>query len=411
MRILVVSQYYPPEGPAAFYASSIAREMSRRGHRVRVLTGFPNYPTGELFPGYVMKGRQRERDGDVEVLRVPLYLDHSQSAIRRMVNYISFGISSALAYSWGRGADVVYVYATQMTAALGPWLWRLFGGPPYVLHVQDLWPDSITGSSLVKGGLSSRIIEFVLNPWIRAVYRRSAAVIGIAPTMIETLAERGVDRSKLRMVFNWTDETGLQERVRVPHTDPETVSILFAGNIGVLQDLEVAVRAAHAAADAGVWLDIVGDGVALDDVRSLAERIEAKNVSFHGVVPRASVGDYYARADYALVTLKDLPAFRGTIPSKLQSSLAHGLPVISSVQGDVRAIIEESHVGFTADSGNVASLENAFRDAVAVSPEGRHEMALRAREAYAERFAQEAGLGVMEKLLLHAEFSGEEYRP
>lgn len=404
MRVLVVSQYYPPEGPAAFYSASVAQQMTLRGHDVRVLTGFPNYPTGLLFPGYVMKGRQRETALGVEILRVPLYLDHSQSAIRRMANYISFGLSSALSAQWGRGTDVIYVYATQMTAALGPWLWSFFGGAPYVLHVQDLWPDSITGSSLVRSGAFARIVDIILNPWIRSVYRRSAAVIGIAPTMVETLASRGVDRSKLELVFNWTDEAGLRDVAHAPVDTPkrEETSIIFAGNIGVLQDLEVAVRAAHQAADAGVWLDIIGDGVALEEVRSLANRLDAKNVRFHGQVPRHDMRDRYARADYSLVTLKDLPAFRGTIPSKLQSSMAHGLPIVTSVQGDVRAIVEESGVGFTADAESVESLEHAFRQAAATRGSASHDMARRARAIYVDRFSQDVAIASIERVLITA---------
>ena len=123
-----------------------------------------------------------------------------------MANYVSFGLSAATARSFAREVDVVYVYATQMTPALGPWLWRLTGGAPYVLHVQDLWPDSITGSSLVKGGLGARVVDAALTLGSPSVYRHAAAVIGIAPTMVETLIKRGVDRRKAHLVYNWADE-------------------------------------------------------------------------------------------------------------------------------------------------------------------------------------------------------------
>lgn len=157
MRVLVLSQYYPPEG--ALIPSAIAEGLSGRGYKVKVLTGFPNYPEGELFEGYEMKWREKSRHGEVEVLRVPHYANHSEHAIRTSLNYVSFGLSAATARRYARDADVIYVYATQMTPALGPWLWKITGGAPYVLHVQDLWPDSITGSSLVKGGLAPRVVD------------------------------------------------------------------------------------------------------------------------------------------------------------------------------------------------------------------------------------------------------------
>src|SRR5690606_15800752 len=103
------------------------------------------------------------------------------------------------------GVDVVYVYATQMTAGFGPWLWRKTGGPPYVLHVQDLWPDSVIGSSLVESGAKGRLIAGALRPWLRSAYRGATATIGIAPTMVKTLTERGVPRDRAHLVYNWAD--------------------------------------------------------------------------------------------------------------------------------------------------------------------------------------------------------------
>lgn len=128
MRILIVTQYFPPEGSAAFYPASLAQELAERGHDVKVVTGYPNYPAGELFPGYKMKWRSEESYDKTSVLRVPLYIDHSNSVVKRIINYISFGISSALTRRWASSPDVIYVYATQMTPAIGPWIWRIFGG-------------------------------------------------------------------------------------------------------------------------------------------------------------------------------------------------------------------------------------------------------------------------------------------
>lgn len=400
MKVLVLSQYYPPEG--AYISQAIGQHLAEYGHQVRVLTGFPNYPNGVLYPGYRQRWRQFETDGLIEVLRVPLWADHSANALKRILNYASFGLTAATARSFAKGADVIYIYATQMTPALGPWLWRLFGGAPYALHIQDLWPDSITGSSLVSGR-TTRLIDRLLTPWLSSVYRHAGAVIGIAPTMVETLIQRGVAPEKIRLVYNWAEEESARARV-----DPTTAksspftNILYGGNVGDMQDLETAVRAAHAAVDAGVRLTLVGDGVALGRIRALVEDLGATNVEFHGRVPRASMNEFYEQADYALVTLKDLPAFRGTVPSKFQASLSHGLPVITTVQGDVRALVEELGVGYSADAESVSSLEQAFRAAAAASEDQRSAMAGRARLAYTNRFSQEAGISAIELILRQA---------
>lgn len=396
MKVLIVSQYFTPE--IAHIPARLAASLSGNGHHVRVLTGFPSYPEGRIYPGYQQRWRQRERHGAVDVLRVPLFIDHSNSAFRRSLNYTSFAASSTTAGGFAAGADVVYVYATQMTAAFGPWLRRLLGGAPYVLHVQDLWPDSITGSSLVHSGPGERAVTGLLTPWLSSVYRHASAVVGIAPTMIETLNARGVDPDRTHLVYNWSpQEPEPAEDAAEPSVSASPgVTVLYAGNIGDMQDLETAVKAAHQTRDAGVRLSLVGDGTATASLRALVETLHATNVDFRARVDSDEVLRLYRRADYALVSLKDLPAFRGTIPSKFQMALAAGLPVVSTVQGDVRRLVEQHEVGFTADSESVDSLAAAFRRAAANrSPKLRSN----ARRLYADKFSADAGVAAIEAIL------------
>lgn len=395
MKILIVSQYFLPEN--AFIAPSLARWLTDQGHSVRVLTSFPNYPEGKLYRGWRQRWRQRETIDGAAVLRVPMVIDHSQSAPRRMLNYLSFALSSATARGFARGADVVYVYATQMTPALGPWLWRFTGGAPYVLHVQDLWPDSITGSSLVGKGVASRIIDMVLEPWLRSVYKRSAGIIAIAPRMLSTLLDRGVSAERAHLVFNWARD--LPKVPSRPHSVKEDCVAVFAGNVGDMQDLETVVAAAHRVSATRFHLRIVGGGVALDRVKALSDQLGTTNIEFVDRVPPHKMAEIYAEADFSLVTLKNLPVFAGTIPSKFQASLAHGLPIISTVPGDVSDVIRQHDVGFVADPENVDSLEQAFRRAIGQSESERGEMKERAVALYGEAFRADAALGAIERIL------------
>lgn len=399
MRVLIVSQYYPPE--AVPLPADLAHGLAQRGHRVKVLTGYPNYPSGRVFPGYRQRWRSTEDDGGVQVWRVPLFADHSQSAVRRLLNYASFALSSATARRLSRGADVVYVYATQMTAGFGPWLWRVTGGRPYVLHVQDLWPDSIVGSSMMTGGTKAKVVSGVLGPWLRSAYRRAGAVIGIAPTMVSTLVSRGAPAERTHLVYNWAD-AGEPVSPALPPAERDRAVVVYAGNVGDMQDLATAVHAAHAAADAGVELTIVGDGVLKPELQALAARLGAHNVRFLDPVPRERMAEVYAAADYALVSLKDMPVFRGTIPSKLQAVLSAGLPVITTVQGDVRALVEGAAAGLTADAEDVGSMTDAFRAAAALPAEERAAMGRRGRDLYDTSFSRDSGISTIERLLTAA---------
>lgn len=406
MKILVLSQYYHPE-PVAI-PTTLAEELARRGHQVTVVTGFPNYPSGRTYDGYRQRLRQVESIHGVRVLRVPLYPDHSGRATRRMFNYLSFSVSSTVALAAIRGADVVYVYATQMTAALGPYLWRGIGSAPFVLHVQDLWPESVTGSSLVAGP-TARAIDAVLSPWLRSVYRRAARVIAIAPTMARTLEQRGVDATKLTTLLNWADEspvaaTAPDIRIRA---DGDRTEVVYAGNLGNLQGLDTAIRAmAEFGPSDGVHLHIFGSGVAEAGLRELAQELAVRSVTFYGRVPASALASVATQSDFQLVSLRDLPIMRGTIPSKLQASLRDGVPVITSVGGDVQRLVREERVGLAADPEDPRALADALRRAMRLDETARRSLARKARETYEATMSFQHGVDVIEDVLASAAEEG-----
>jgi len=394
VRIAIVSQYYRPEN--AKITNSLASELAARGHSVRVVTGYPNFPEGVLYPGYKQAWKSEERDGGVLVRRVPIYVSHSANPIGRIANYASFAFSSLQATRFVANADVVYVYATQMTASVAPLGWHLLKRIPFVLHVQDLWPESITGSSMVSGRLN-RLIGGLLNPWLRATYRAAAATIAIAPTMGKMLVERGVPRDRIHVVYNWSDE-------EVPAPTPRGVgdglTVTYAGNIGSLQALEAAVYAAHEVRDlSGFRLLIVGGGGALESLKELAARLGATNVQFRGRVDPSRMSDIYLESDFQLISLKNIDIFHGTIPSKFQGSLAYGQPVICAVPGDLGQLVSENGIGISAEPENAESLARAFRQAFAMTAEERLSMAATASSFYAERMSIKAGVGAVEHVL------------
>jgi colanic acid biosynthesis glycosyl transferase WcaI len=318
-----------------------------------------------------------------------------------LLNYASFSLSTLAAGAFARDADVVYVYATQMTAAIAPsWWFRLFK-LPFVLHIQDLWPESITGSSMVRKGTVSRAIDALLTPWLKGMYRRSAATIAIAPGMSELLVERGVQRDKAHTVFNWAPGS-LAGSTR-DHVRDGGLRLMYAGNIGEMQDLETVVRAMALLADLeGLELEVVGSGVAEPAVRALSEQLGLGNVHFHGRVPREQMAPLYDSSDFQLVTLADLPIFRVTVPSKLQSSLASGTPVITTVGGDVADLVTSHSVGLTSPAGDAQSLADTIRGAYLMGDADRRAMGERAAKFYEETMTIDIGIDRIERILADA---------
>lgn len=411
MKILIVSQYYDPE--PIYIPATVARGLADRGHDVTVITGFPNYPQGRIYNGFRQGLRIRERDGSVEVLRTPLVISHSKNPVGRLVNYLSFALSAMVA-SWRvRGADVVYVYATQMTPAIGPSVMRAFRGAPYVMHIQDLWPESVTGSSMVGGGGTSRLIALILEPWLRFLYRQATATVAIAPTMARMLAERGVPSSRIKMIYNWANENVKGSGAArsgakvVQRSQSDTVLIVYAGNLGDHQDLETVIRAANAVKDDNrLRFEFYGSGMAKVRLEALAAELGVRNLTFCGSVKAAEMDSIYARADFQLITLKDREIFRGTIPSKLQAALFNGSAVMSNVGGDVAEICSNERVGLTCEPGSVEAMAEMFRAGAQTSVEDRREMAANGRSFYVDTMSLSQGMDTLEKILIEAAVAG-----
>jgi len=400
LRILIVSQYFRPERVSI--PVTLADELSRRGHEVEVVTGWPNYPEGEIFPHHRQRVRHTERQGDVTVHRVPLVISHSTSALGRLLNYASFAMTSSLRLRTGRRADVVYVYATQMTAGIGPALWKRLFGTPYVLHVQDLWPESITGSGMVHGRASG-LIRRVLTPWLASSYRRAGHVVAIAPSMLAMLRSRGAEPSASSVVLNWSPHDVVDDRPEVSEqldvSRPGT-TFVYAGNLGELQDLSVLIEAFSLCSDVpDVELVIAGAGVLEAELREQVTLQAEARVTFTGRLDPVEMQDLNARSDFQFVTLKGLEIFRGTIPSKLQNSLAAGVPVITTVHGDVSDLVGGEGLGFTAPPSDAAALAAAIRRAASTTAAERTAMASRARRFYERHMSEEAGVSAIEKIL------------
>ena len=198
----MISQWYDPEQGSAIMPGTIARALQERGNEVQVVTGFPNYPGGRVYPGYRIRPWQREVIDGVSVTRVALYPSHDSSGVRRALNYLSFAGSASLAVPWRRRPDVVYVDHPPATVALPAMVLRTLRGVPFVYDVQDLWPDTLSATGMVDG---SRALELVGTVMAR-VYRRAAEVVVLSEGFRRRLVARGVAEEKVSVIHNWNAE-------------------------------------------------------------------------------------------------------------------------------------------------------------------------------------------------------------
>ncbi|MFQ5350020.1 MAG: glycosyltransferase family 4 protein, partial [Thermoanaerobaculia bacterium] len=309
MRILFLSQFYWPEvRTAPTNLAAAADFLHGRGHQVQVLTGFPCHPFGRVYDGYRLRWRQWETVGGVPILRVPLYPDHSLSAARRALNYTSFALSSASIGAWLTrrfDADVILVYLPPLTNWLPIRALQLLQRAPVVSWMSDVWPEG-----LIAAGAR-------ITPWLarsigvleRAVYRRSRLICVNSPGTRRRVAAKGVAAEKLELLGDWADETVFFPTAPEPelareHGLANRFNVLYAGNLGPAQGLDVAIEATALLTDlADLQLVFVGDGEDEERLKRIVEERGLTNVRF---VPRRPMGEmhrYMALADVLMMHL------------------------------------------------------------------------------------------------------------
>jgi glycosyltransferase involved in cell wall biosynthesis len=203
-RILLLTQWFDPE--PTFKGLVFARELVSQGFEVEVLTGFPNYPEGKLYPGYKIKWLQREVIDGVQITRVPLYPNHDQSAIKRVLNYASFAASSLIyGLFMAKRADVIYAYHPPLTVGVTASLLRLLRRIPVVYDIQDMWPDTLRATGMLNNARALNVVAAVCG-W---VYRRVDHIVVLSPGFKRLLTARGVPERKLEVIYNWADEAAL----------------------------------------------------------------------------------------------------------------------------------------------------------------------------------------------------------
>ena len=391
-RVLLLTQWFDPE--PTFKGLVFARELVRQGFEVEVLTGFPNYPEGKLYPGYKMKWLQREIVDGVQITRVPLYPNHDQSALKRVFNYASFAASSLIyGLFMVKRVDVIYAYHPPLTVGVTASILRLLRRVPVVYDIQDMWPDTLRATGMLSNAKVLRVVESVCH-W---VYKRVDHIVVLSPGFRRLLIERAVPDSKIDVIYNWADEKAL---LSSQNYAPQKLGvdgafrILFAGNMGKAQALDVVLEAASLLQLRGsrvCWV-MLGGGVDVQRLKQRAIDMNLKNVVFMPSVPMAEVGAYLNAADALLVHLRKDPLFEITIPSKTQAYMAVGKPILMAVDGDAADLVRQSSCGVVADSENSVALADAAESMAALSESELAAMGERAQTYYCQNLSLENGV-------------------
>jgi len=394
LRIVLICHYFHPEiGAPSARLHSLARNLRALGHDVAVLTGFPNHPTGVIPIKY--RGRwvmQEDMDG-VRVLRNWVYATPNEGIVKKTLGHLSFMFSSVLLGAPRLGkADVVVVSSPTFFAVLSAWVISLAKGVPFVFEVRDLWPAVF----VELGVLKNRWIIKALEAVEMFLYRRAAAVVTVTESFRENLVSRGIPRGKVSVITNGVD----LEEFSPGDPDPELrrglslegkFIVLYIGAHGISHALAAVLEAARRLRERrDILFLFVGEGAEKKGLMKRASDWGLENVRFLSGQPRERVQEFYRLADICLVPLRNIPLFDTFIPSKMFEIMACGKPIVASVRGEPRMILERSGAAAVVDpegSGAIAEAVVSLQE----DPSRRRDMGIRGR-AFVEKYYQRRAL-------------------
>lgn len=399
MRILIISQNYYPE-PVNIW-SELSESLHGKRHDVTVLTGFPNWPSGKLYPGYRIKLWQKEIIGGVTVIRVPLYPYHGRSSLKRAFNYLSFMLATCVLGAWCmRRPDVIYAIQPP-TTCLPAWFFSLIWQIPFIYDLQDMWPETLYATGMMNNAKMLKIVTKYCD-W---AYKRADAIRVISPGFRANLIKKGVTEDKIYLISNWVDtefyrpqkpDAALAQRFGLA----DHINIFYAGTIGLAQGLDTVLDAALLLKDLPeVQFVLVGDGIDLERLKTLSTSSGLKNVKFLGRQPMKLMPALYALSDMLLVHLRDDPLFRITIPHKTLTYLASGKPVLAAVEGDIADVVSAAGAGLTCRSGDPVALAASVRKYCNMTADHRTTMGLNGRKVACDYYAKDYLIEQVDQML------------
>lgn len=390
VKILVVSQYFWPEG---FRINEVTRTLVEQGHQVDVLTGKPNYPEGRIHPGYRAFGCDREIFHGVNVSRVPLVPRGQNSKTRLALNYISFVFFGVFCGPWlqrGRQYDVIFVYGLSPVFLALPglflgWLKKV----PVVIWVQDLWPQSLSATGYVQNRLILGGVEKV----VRYIYRYADLLLVQSRAFVEPV-RRLASGTAIKYYPNSVDGSFVKPSLSDDTPDVPGLNapftVMFAGNIGFAQAVDVIVDAATLLKEhKDIHFIVLGDGSRREWMLQQASQRGLVNLHLPGRFPVETMPGFMQRASVLLVTLADREIFAATVPNKVQAYMAAGRPIIACMNGEGARLVVEAGAGLAVPAEDSQGLAEAVLQMYRLSVLEREDMASNAQAYYREHFDHE----------------------
>ena len=386
MRILVVTQYFWPE---IFRINDLVIGLKERGHEIIVLTGKPNYPSGSFFEGYSFFGKSTDTWNGIKIYRSGLIPRGRGTGIRLMLNYLSFALLSTFkALMVSERPDCIFVYEpSPITVGLPAILAKRKFKVPIYFWVQDIWPHSLTSA----GNINNSFVIGLVDNITRWIYKKCDKILIQSEAFRSIIEKQGVSSEKIIYFPNWSEDyyIPLEKQDAYRSYFSGKFNLVFAGNIGEAQDFNTLIQTAaivNKSLPELHWV-ILGRGRMLEEAKRRIKALNLENCfKFAGSFPSEEMPGFFSHADALIVSLKRDPIFSITIPSKIQSYLACGKPILTSLDGEGSRIITEAQAGISSPASSPEILSHAILQFISLPESVRTEMGNSARKYYERVF-------------------------
>ncbi len=350
MHILFLTDNFPPEGNApATRTYEHAREWVKLGHKVTVITGAPNFPEGKVFEGYKNNWYSKSIIDGIEVRRVKTYITANEGFAKRILDFMSFMMTSFFAGLFIRKVDVIIGTSPQFFTVVSAYALSVMKRKPFIFELRDIWPASITAVGAMGRTLPIRILEKVEM----FLYKRANKIVSVTHSFKNELISRGVDAEKIAVVLNGVDLSQYQPRSNKDNNFSEKYKLKdkfvvgYVGTHGLAHALDRIIEVAEQLTDIEeLCILFAGGGAAKAEIEHLAKNKQLKNVVFIPRQEKALMPNLWSLCDVSLISLKNTELFKTVIPSKIFESMGMGLPmIITAPEGEATDIIKKSKSG------------------------------------------------------------------
>lgn len=353
MKILFLSDNFPPEVNApATRTFEHCREWVKAGHEVTVITCFPNYPQGRVYPGYKNSLCKTEWMDGIKVVRVWSYMTANKGFIKRIIDFISFSVTSFIAGLFQK-CDVIVATSPQFFTALSGRTLHFFKRRPWIMEVRDLWPDSIKAVGAMK---ESPVLKYFSKEELWC-YKSARKIVVVTNSFKREISNKGIPAEKISVVKNGANTDLFKPRAKSPELlkklGLEGRRVLgYVGTLGMAHKIDFLIDCVKELDDYALM--ILGNGAERDNIKQKIESEGLKNIVLIDSVPKEQVPEYIALQDAALVNLRKSPLFTTVIPSKIFETASMRIPILLGVDGEAREMVEEFGAGLFYEPENKA---------------------------------------------------------